>query len=97
MNIGKKLKSLRQTKGIGIKSLAEHLQVNYTYLSKIENNKANPSKDTIKRIATYFKCDVDELMLMADRIPDDIQQILREHPQEAVKYLRRKFSNGSQL
>jgi transcriptional regulator with XRE-family HTH domain len=91
MKFGKKLKLLRNKKGIGIKPLAEKLDVNYTYLSKIENDKAIPSKETIKRMSTYFNVDVDELMILADKIPDDVERILRENPKEAIQYLRRKF------
>lgn len=94
MNIGKKIRELRQKKKIGIKPLAEKLDINYTYLSKIENHKANPSKETVIKIAKYFNCDADELMILADRIPDDIQKILRENSKEAIKYLRKHFSNG---
>jgi len=93
MKLSQKLKSLRKGKGIGIKPLAEELSVNYTYLSKIENDKANPSKETIKRIANYFNVNVDELMILADKIPDDIERILRENPKEAIQYLRRKFGS----
>lgn len=92
MNIGRKLKVLRNEQGIGIKKLAERVDVNYTYLSKIENNKANPSKETIKRIAKYFNYDEDELLILSERLPSDIEKILRDHPQEAIQYLRRKFS-----
>jgi transcriptional regulator with XRE-family HTH domain len=95
MKLSQRLKSLRKEKGIGIKPLADQLNVNYTYLSKIENDKANPSKATIRRIAEYFDVDVDELMILSDRVPDDIEQILRENPKEAFRYLRRKFGDES--
>lgn len=95
MKIGKKIKLLRQKKGIGIKPLAKKLDVNYTYLSKIENDKANPSKETIKRMATFFNINADELMILADKIPDDVERILKDNPKEAIEYLRRKFGSGS--
>ena len=82
---------LRNSEGIGIKKLAEHLDVNYTYLSKIENDKSNPSKETINRIAKYFKCNEDELLLLSEKLPADVEKILQEHPLEAIQYLRRKF------
>ena len=94
MNIGERLRKLRQKKKIGIKPLAEQLDINYTYLSKIENHKASPSKETIIKIAKYFDCDVDELMILSDKIPEDIQKILRENSKEAIKYLREHFSSG---
>ena len=91
MDIGEKLKLLRKKEGIGIKPLAKHLDVSYTYLSKIENNKANPSKKAIHRIASYFGCDEDELLILSEKIPDDIVRILKENPDEAIEYLRKKF------
>jgi len=95
MNLGEKIKSLRQKKGIGIKVLAENINVNYTYISKIENDKVTPSKDTIIRMAEYFNCNKDELLLAADIIPDDIKNILKENPTEAIEFIRRIFSSGS--
>jgi transcriptional regulator with XRE-family HTH domain len=94
MKLSVKLKQLREREGIGIKPLAQKLQVDYTYLSKIENDKANPSKDTIRQIAQFFGEDEDELMIAAGKIPDDIEKILKENPHEAIKFLRRKFANG---
>ncbi len=91
MKIGKKLKALRNDEGIGIKKLAGHLKVDYSYLSKIENDKANPSRDTINRIARYFNCDEDELLVLSEKLPADVEKILEEYPTEAIKYLRRRF------
>ena len=93
MKIGDKLKSLRNDQGIGIKKLAEHLDVDYSYLSKIENAKANPSRETIGRIAQYFKCSEEELLVLSEKLPADVEKILKEHPVEAIKYLRRRFGS----
>jgi transcriptional regulator with XRE-family HTH domain len=91
MKIGGKLKALRNDQGIGIKKLAGHLDVDYSYLSKIENDKANPSRETISRIARYFKCDIDELLILSEKLPPDVEKIFEEHPIEAITYLRRRF------
>ena len=93
MSFGTLLKTLRQNKNIGIKTLAPDLNVSYTYLSKIENNKATPSKSLIKKIAKYFNYNVDELLLSANKIPEDIRQILQNNPKEAVEFLRRQFGD----
>ncbi len=95
MKLSKKLQLLRKKKGIGIKPLAKQVKVNYTYLSKIENDKANPSKETIRRIADFFNVDSDELIILADKIPDDIERILRENSKEAIRLLRREFGSDS--
>lgn len=93
MEIGLLLKKLRNKKGIGIKTLASELDLNYTYISKLENGKVKPSEGTIKKIAGYYNYSYDELLLSANKIPDDIIEILRNNPQEALKYLRNKFGS----
>lgn len=94
MTIGKKLKELREKEGIGIKKLAGYVNADYTYLSKIENEKVNPSREMIKRIAQYFNYDSDELLISAEKLPEDVEKILRENPKEAIQFLRRKFGES---
>lgn len=78
---------------MGIKSLAPELRVNYTYLSKLENETINPSEDLIVRVADYFGFDRDALLLSAGKIPEDILEILREHPDDAIAVLRKQFGD----
>ncbi len=94
MSFGILLKTLRQNKNIGIKTLAPDLDINYTYLSNIENNRSIQSKKLIKKIAKYFNYNIDELLLSANKIPEDISQILQNNPKEAVEFLRRKFGDS---
>ena len=96
MSFGSTLRGLRQNRGIGIKGLARDLGVNYTYVSKMENDKGIPSTDTVQRIAAYFNYDEDELMLSAGRVPPEVLRILRSNPQEALAYLRRRFGHVHQ-
>lgn len=91
MTFGKLLKSLRNEKGVSIKQLAAELGLNYTYISKLENSKVNPSSKVIIKFSDYFNYSSDELMLAADKIPKDILEILKNNPQETVIYLRRRF------
>jgi transcriptional regulator with XRE-family HTH domain len=94
MTFGKLLKSLRNQKGLSIKQLAAELGLNYTYISKLENSKVNPSSKVISKFSDYFNYSSDELMLAADKIPKDILEILKNNPQETVIYLRRRFGGG---
>lgn len=95
MSFGDLLKKLRKKENIGIKKLAPRLNVSYTYLSKLENDKVIPSKNVIERVARYFRYDLDELLTSADKIPDDIRRILRENPKQAAEFLRRRFGDSS--
>lgn len=97
MEFGQILRRLRISSGIGIKRLAPELKVNYTYLSKLENNEINPSAELVSRVAEYFDYDRDSLLLSAGKVPQEILNILREHPDEALSFLRERFGerNGS--
>ena len=89
---------LRERSGLSIKRLAPELDVNYTYLSKLENNKVNPSEELVERMSHYFKYSKEELLLSANKIPEDVLKILRDNPTEAVAFLRKEFSGlGSRL
>ena len=92
MTFGRLLKNLRERRGLGIKKLAPELQVNYTYLSKLENNKVSPSEAMVGRVATYFGYSKDEMMLAANRIPPDVLEILKRNPESAIEYLRKEYS-----
>jgi HTH-type transcriptional regulator, competence development regulator len=91
MKFGKILRELRLETGKGIKTLAPELDVNYTYLSKLENNAIGPSDELVERIADYFGFDRELLLLSAGKVPEDILEILREHPIDAVASLRKQF------
>ena len=71
--------------------------MDYSYLSRVENEKAVPSAKLIERLSEYFDQNKDEMMLLADKVPKDVIQILREHPQEALALLRQSFiGDGNQ-
>jgi len=94
MEFGELLRELRSRKGLGIKRVAPQLGITYTYLSKIETNQVRPSAELIDRMASYFAYDRDLLLLAADRVPPDILEILREHPEDAIEYLRATFGRS---
>jgi len=88
---GNTIREMRGERGYSIKQLATNLKVNYTYLSKIENNERIPSEDFIERIAEAFNVDAEELKLQAGKIPEDVKRILSENPKDAIAFLRREF------
>src|ERR1700722_16347217 len=94
MHFGQLLRKLRYDHGFGLKKLAPELGVTYGYLSKLENAEALPSEDFVYRVARYFDYDESELLLAAGRVPPDVIEILRNNPQDALAYLRTRFSRG---
>src|SRR5436853_7927082 len=84
LTFGQKIRELRRAKGLGQRAVAEALGINFTYLSKIENDRVDfaafPSEGTIRKLAEVLDGDMDELLLMAEKIPDHIKKRVLERP-----------------
>lgn len=90
--LGPLLRRIREDAGISLKSAGPDLDVDYTYLSKIENGRVLPSADLLQRLAEYFGVDPDTLFGAANRLPPDVHRILVEHRAQAIEVLRSHFS-----
>lgn len=62
MELGLKIKTLRSTKKLTQKQLAEILHVTPQAISKWENNKSYPDLETLLALSNYFQVSVDELL-----------------------------------
>jgi transcriptional regulator with XRE-family HTH domain len=92
LTFGEHLKRTRIAKKISQRELATRVGVDFTYLSKIENNRmAPPSEDTIKKIANVLDENADDLILLANKIPSDYREILKSS--DHVPLLFRKIGN----
>lgn len=92
-DFGSFLRGLRQEKRYSLKSLANKINVDYTYLSKLENGHSTPSERFIEKVAALFDSDKEELMVRAGKIPDDILKIISDNPKEAIQFLRKEFGD----
>lgn len=92
-DFGSFLRGLRQMKGYSLKSLADKMSVNYTYLSKLENGHSTPSERFLEKIAALFDYDEEELLVRAGKIPDDILRIISDNPKKAIQFLRKEFGD----
>lgn len=78
---GPMVKRLRLEKGLSQKDLAEAVGIDFGYLSNIERSKVNPpSGDVVLRIAKELGVDKDELLVLAHRVPSDIEPIITQGP-----------------
>lgn len=90
-DFGKKLRDLRTRLGLGLKTVAPEIGVSYTFLSKVENGKVAASERVIERLAKYYSVNDETLAAQAGHLPDDVKDILANHPEEALALLRRHF------
>lgn len=89
MTLGQKLRALRKDANLNLRDLGAKVQADFTYLSKIENDKTDnrpPSADLIKRLAKVLKADENELLTIAHRIPDDAKRALTN--KDALRFFR---------
>ena len=87
---GERVRELRKAKNLSQRDLAAEVEVNFTYISKIENGKLEfsdfPSEKLIRRIAAALDGDVDELLLLADKVPETIRRRVLERPDAFRKF-----------
>ena len=69
--IGKRIKSLRQTKRMSQETLAERVGISHKYLSSIERGKENPTLETFIRIADALNVETSELFRYQQEKPVD--------------------------
>ena len=81
---GARLKELRIRAGMTQRGLAKSVNVDFTYLSKIENGvMPPPSEKVILQLAEVLKADRDELITLAGKIPSDIAE--QEHDIDLIE------------
>lgn len=72
---GERIKRLRHEHGVSQRTLARQLGIDFTYLSKLENAKAEPpSEDTITRMAVLLGADTNDLLSLAGKVPTDLKR-----------------------
>src|SRR5207253_897408 len=86
---GNRLRELRREKGFTLRQLADLAGVDFTYLSKIENDRVpyTPAADTIRTLARALGADPIELLTLANKLPEELEGL---HSQvQARKFLAR--------
>lgn len=71
---GQKLREIRRDRGMTLRGLAEAAGVDFTYLSKIENDKVGylPAAETIRDFAQALGVDAIGLLELADKLPPEL-------------------------
>ena len=77
MRFGERLREIRKEKGMTLRDVAELAGIDFTYLSKIENDRIpyTPAADTIRQLAEALKVDSLELLTLADKLPKELEPL----------------------
>ncbi len=93
-SFGKSIRAARRNKGYSQRDLAARVEVDYTYLSKLENDRADypPKEDVIRAIAHHLELDAEELSYLAGRITAEdakvVQELAKTHQKQMPVLLR---------
>jgi len=79
-------------KGFSLRKVAERIEVQPSYLSKVERGDvAPPSEATILRLAKELEVDGDVLLAMGGKVSTDLKEAIRKRPQlfgELIREMR---------
>jgi transcriptional regulator with XRE-family HTH domain len=92
MRFGQRIRELRKDKGLGQRALGKLVGVSFTYISKVENHQLDfgdyPSEELIRKLAKALDADEDELLVLAEKVPDRIKKRVLERPDAFGKLAR---------
>lgn len=92
MSIAAVLKKARTENKLSMRDLASKLKLDASYLCRVEKGTVVPSDKLLKKISKFIKVDINDLRILAGKLPKDIYDIFTEHPKEATSVLREKFA-----
>jgi transcriptional regulator with XRE-family HTH domain len=80
-DFGSIIRQARKEKAYSQRVLAKLIGMDFTYLSKLENNRADypPKEDVIRSIAKELDLDQEELIYLAGRIPKKETALLKQY------------------
>lgn len=95
---GEVLRERRREAGLTQRELAERAKLDFSYISKLENNRLPPpAADTVVQLCRIIGISPEELLALTGKIPSEIQQTVSSSP-AAQKFLREaqrmKLSEG---
>lgn len=92
MKFGNRIRQLRRSAGLGIKAIAKKIEVDHSYLSRIESGQVQPSEVIVQKLAKALVHDEDELMLLANRVPRSWRGVIEKSSREATSCIRESLA-----
>src|SRR5690606_3338016 len=90
MRFGERIRELRLAKNLTQRDLGEKVGVEFSYVSKIENEKLDfgdvPSERLIQKLADALETDEFELLVLAGKVPPEVRDRFFQRP-EAFRVL----------
>ncbi len=82
---GQRIRRRRRELGLTQRKVAGDLEIDFTYLSKLENDRGEPpGEKTVRKLAVVLEDDEEELLALAGKVPEQ----LRDRAQQDVAFAR---------
>ena len=88
MDLGNKIKNLREIEKISQEQLAKTLKINRNYLSRIETGKSEPTSSILKDLANIFNISIDSLLNISNNESTNDEKV--DLIYNKIKYLDNK-------
>jgi transcriptional regulator with XRE-family HTH domain len=99
--LGQRLKRVRIARGFGLRQTAAKVGISATYLSRIENCQETgpPAEKVISALSRLLDESFDELMQLAGRVPEDVEEVIKADPGMAtlLRTARQRRVSGAEL
>jgi HTH-type transcriptional regulator, competence development regulator len=88
MTFGERIRELRLQKDMPQRELAQLIEIDFTYLSKIENDKVPPPSDeVILKLAEHLHTSEEELLTLAAKVDaDELREAVARDPRIGVLF-----------
>ena len=105
VSFGRRIQQLRRDKKLTQRQVAQRLRIDFTYLSKLENDKGEPpGEDTVRGLADVLETDAEELLALAGKVPAELRKraiedrdfamLLRKLPALSNEELKRLYKSA---
>lgn len=93
MTFGETIRKQRESKGLLLRQVAAFLEVDTAYVSKLERNERNASREQVVRLAEYLQTPSDQLLTvwLAEKILGTINK--DKQGEAALKLALKNFKN----
>lgn len=101
---GENIRKLREQRGLPIRKVAAHLDIDPSTLSKIERNDRSANREMINKLAEILEVDNEHLLVnfLSDKVTYDLlneecSEKVLQAAEEKIKYFRSKLAQQSKL
>lgn len=94
MTFGKRIKELRENKGLFLREVGAALELDNAFISKVENEERLLPRKHLDKLAEFLNVPLDELLVLW--LSDKMMELLQREPlaEQALKMTQKRLKQG---